>query len=102
MVSRIKELCAKNGITVLTLETDLSFAKNSIYKWDINSPSSDRLKKVADYFGVSTDYLLGRTDNPAIISGVINIADPRKDQLSPDEQAAVDAFLEAWRKNREK
>ena len=32
-------------------------------------PASDKLQKVADYFGVSTDYLLGRTDNPSIDKG---------------------------------
>ena len=29
-------------------------------------PSMDALYKIADYYGVSTDYLLGRTDNPAV------------------------------------
>ena len=29
-------------------------------------PSGDKIEKVADYFNVSTDYLLGRTDNPNI------------------------------------
>ena len=31
-----------------------------------NQPSAERLQQIADYFNVSTDYLLGRTDNPAI------------------------------------
>lgn len=30
------------------------------------TPKSDRLQEIADYFNVSTDYLLGRTDNPRI------------------------------------
>ena len=29
-------------------------------------PNAERLQEIADYFNVSTDYLLGRTDNPAI------------------------------------
>ncbi len=29
-------------------------------------PSGDKIEKVADYFNVSTDYLLGRTNNPNI------------------------------------
>ena len=31
-----------------------------------NQPSAERLQQIADYFNVSTDYLLGRTDNPNI------------------------------------
>lgn len=30
------------------------------------NPKSDRLQQIADYFNVSTDYLLGRTENPNI------------------------------------
>ena len=29
-------------------------------------PNAERLQEIADYFNVSTDYLLGRTDNPTI------------------------------------
>ena len=29
-----------------------------------SSPSVDKIYKIADYFDVSVDYLLGRTDNP--------------------------------------
>ncbi|EAG3485018.1 XRE family transcriptional regulator [Listeria monocytogenes] len=63
---RVKELCEKRGIAVSKLESDVGFGKNSIYSWKRNNPSSDKLQKVADYFNVSTDYLLGRTDNPTI------------------------------------
>ncbi|EIW2091286.1 helix-turn-helix transcriptional regulator, partial [Enterococcus faecalis] len=36
--------------------------ENSLYRWDKTSPQSDKLQKVADFFDVSTDYLLGRTE----------------------------------------
>ncbi|QBX15643.1 putative repressor protein [Streptococcus phage Javan199] len=42
--------------------------KNSIYALKRNQPSAERLQEIADYFNVSTDYLLGRTDNPKIAS----------------------------------
>ncbi|EKK0789461.1 helix-turn-helix domain-containing protein [Listeria innocua] len=63
---RVKELCKKRGIPVSKLESDVGFGKNSIYSWKQNNPSSDKLQKIADYFNVSTDYLLGRTDNPFV------------------------------------
>lgn len=31
-----------------------------------NQPSAERLQQIADYFDVSIDYLLGRTENPKI------------------------------------
>ncbi len=53
-------------ISILELESRLGFGKNSLYRWKTSYPASDKLQKVADYFNVSTDYLLGRTDNPNI------------------------------------
>lgn len=64
LLERIKELCKKRGITVSELENRVGFGKNSIYKWKTQSPKIETLQKVAEYFQVSTDYLLGRTDNP--------------------------------------
>ncbi|PHV69565.1 hypothetical protein CS063_15070 [Sporanaerobium hydrogeniformans] len=62
LVDRIQELCRKNTTTQSALERDLNFGKGTISKWDKSYPSSDKLQKVADYFHVSTDYLLGRED----------------------------------------
>lgn len=62
---RVKELCRKHGISVVELEERLDFSRNSLYSWKKNNPSVDKLEKVADYFNVSTDYLLLRTDYPS-------------------------------------
>lgn len=61
---RLKELCNKQGISINTLEERLGFGKNVLYSWKKNIPTGANLTKVADYFGVTTDYLLGRTDTP--------------------------------------
>lgn len=61
ILDRIKLLCYDNGISVGDLEKLLELSNGSIYKWNKTTPGSDRVEKVADYFGVSTDYLLGRT-----------------------------------------
>ena len=60
---RIKKLSDQQGISVSKVALDLGFSENLFYQWKTASPKSDRLEKVADYFGVSTDYLLGRTDD---------------------------------------
>lgn len=63
---RIKELAKTRGITLGALEEKLGLSRNSIYTIKNKKPSAERLQLIADYFGVSTDYLLGRTDNPRI------------------------------------
>ena len=64
----VKDLCEKQGISLNTLEDKLKLGKNSLYGLKRNHPSAERLQQIADYFNVSTDYLLGRTDNPRIAS----------------------------------
>lgn len=58
----VKKLCEEQKISVVELEEKLGFSRNSLYSWKKNKPSSDKLEKVADFFNVSTDYLLGRTE----------------------------------------
>ncbi|OFL87280.1 helix-turn-helix domain-containing protein [Enterococcus sp. HMSC072H05] len=62
LLNRVKELANERNMTIAELERKLDFGQGSISKWNKQSPSSERLQKVADYFDVSTDYLLGRTD----------------------------------------
>ena len=66
---RIKELAKDRGITLGALEEKLGLSRNSIYTIKNKKPSAERLQLIADYFNVSTDYLLGRTDNPSIAGG---------------------------------
>lgn len=58
----IKDLAVKKKISVAELERTLGFGNGSISKWNKQSPSVDKLNKVADYFDVSVDSLLGRTN----------------------------------------
>ena len=63
LYERIKLLCEKRGISIAKLENELGFGNASISKWGkVSSPSVDKILKVAAYFNVSVDYLLGRTD----------------------------------------
>ncbi|MBC1456255.1 helix-turn-helix domain-containing protein [Listeria newyorkensis] len=60
---RVKKLCADRGISIQDLARNLDMGVNIIYKWKDRIPSGENLQKVADYFNVSVDYLLGRTEN---------------------------------------
>lgn len=78
---KIKELCQKQGISLNQLEEKLNFSTNYLYSMKKGNPKADNLQKIADYFNVSTDYLLGRTDNPRIASDASIIdTDPIEEQ----------------------
>lgn len=78
----VKDLCEKQGISLNTLEDKLKLGKNSLYGLKRNQPSAERLQQIADYFNVSTDYLLGRTDNPSIAKDTVTTPDGRVVDLS--------------------
>ncbi|AIG44409.1 helix-turn-helix domain-containing protein [Streptococcus suis] len=82
---KIKELADKQGISLNQLEEKLGFSRNTIYNMKKSTPNVERVSKIADYFNVSTDFLLGRTDNPRIASDEQN--DPAVDNLT--QQAIV-------------
>lgn len=63
---RLQYLRKKRGISQLKLAMDLSMNQNSISRYESGAREADyaTLIKLADYFDVSIDYLLERTDNP--------------------------------------
>lgn len=78
----VKDLCENQGISLNTLEEKLGLGKNSLYGLKRNQPSAERLQQIADYFNVSTDYLLGRTENPNIARDTVTTPDGRVVDLS--------------------
>lgn len=60
---RVKNLADRRGMSIADVEEKVGMGKNAIYKWKRQNAATDKLELVADYFGVSTDYLLGRTSN---------------------------------------
>lgn len=64
ILERIKLLVNRKKMTIAELERKLDFSQGSISRWNKTVPGSDKIQKVADYFDVTTDYLLGRTDRP--------------------------------------
>ena len=63
ITERINEFCEKRKMTVAELERVLGFGNSSIRKWSNQNPGIDKVEKVANYFDVSIDYLLERTNN---------------------------------------
>ena len=108
----VKDLCEKQGISLNTLEEKLELGKNSLYGLKRNHPSAERLQQIADYFNVSTDYLLGRTENPNIAkdgdaSAPLDLRDIAAQSmlfdgkpLSEEDIDFITAVLEAHLKNK--
>lgn len=72
LYQRIKKLCDERGITINKLEKEIGVGYSSIQKWkNTYNPSMDKINKIANYFNVSLDYLLGRTDIRTLSSDII-------------------------------
>lgn len=109
---KIKELADKKGISINRLEEQLGFSRNTIYNMKTKKPNAERVAAIADYFNVSTDYLLGRTDNPRIAKGNDNSVtiDLKKDaeetfffdghELNDEDIDLITSILETRIKNR--
>ncbi len=65
---RLKELREKRGISQLKLAMDLGLTQNSVSRYESGMREADykTLVALADYFNVSIDYLLERTDSPSV------------------------------------
>ena len=66
---RLKELRQSRNISQLKLAMDLNMNQNSISRYETGVREADYKTLIAfsDYFNVSIDYLLGRTDNPTFL-----------------------------------
>lgn len=95
LYERISELAKKQGVSVPQLSENLGLSRNAIYQWKTSSPKADTLQKVADYFGVTTDYLLGR-DEPEIIEDdkLKVIASHIDDDVTEDDMQEILNFIE--------
>lgn len=65
---RLKEIRNSKKISQLKLAMDLNMNQNTISRYETGErePGINELIKIADYFNISVDYLLERTNNPKI------------------------------------
>ncbi len=66
---RLKELRKARGVSQQKLAIDLNMNQNSISRYENGQREADykTLIMLADYFNISVDYLLERTDNPTFL-----------------------------------
>ncbi|MBU5370059.1 helix-turn-helix domain-containing protein [Enterococcus avium] len=78
---RIKKLANNQGKGVSKVALELGFSENLFYRWKNSEPKARDLEKVADYFDVSVDYLLGRTDDPHFNPATVDDEDDYEQEL---------------------
>ena len=64
---KIYNLCQKRGISIARLERELRFGNATVRGWASSYPTVDKLKAVADYFGVTIDDLLTEDDTASCV-----------------------------------
>lgn len=88
---RLKELRISHSLTQVDFAQKLSVTKQTVSNWENNNiqPSIDMLVKIADYFNISTDFLLGRETTMQI-----NV-----EGLSTDEIAHINMIIKDLKKD---
>ncbi len=97
---RLKNLRKSKNLKQSELAKILNIGRSTVSMWEtgMNIPSIDVADKIADIFGVSVDYLLGRTNKPSYEDTAFNIQDflPEdvKEKLSALENSPTPEYLE--------
>lgn len=113
LYDKIKELASEHGFSIRSLEEKLGFGNGTIRRWQTQTPGIDKIQKVADYFNVSIDYLLGRNQTPKNatekeskeLKNIINNEAGltySEESVTPEDRAAIDSMIAAyyWNKGR--
>ena len=57
--SRFKQLCKENGVTQKQALADMGMGRNAAQSWIAGSPALETLQRIAEYFNITTDEVLG-------------------------------------------
>ena len=87
ILGRIGELRKQHEkLSIHKLEQECGLTRGSMAKWDDHAPSPDKVKKVADYFNVSVEYLLYGDPSAGIKKDPI----PKDGAVSQEKQLLLD------------
>lgn len=67
VITNLKKVRINNKISQQKLADEISVSRSTIAMWETggSQPDNDNLMRIADYFNVTVDYLLGREEKPA-------------------------------------
>ncbi|MCX2825295.1 helix-turn-helix domain-containing protein [Bacillus pseudomycoides] len=90
---KISELRKQQKLSQYELAERLGFSRGKLanYEQGQREPDYDTLKKIADFFEVSTDYLLGRTEKKELFSNPIpNLSEKEKRDIAKDLEKTLE------------
>lgn len=102
----IKNLASRYDKSLQQVAEDLGFSKNLFYRWKTSDPKAKDLEKVANYFDVSVDFLLGRKTPKSSYTDVDlekaldNAMTYEGRPLTDEERAAMKEILKAYLKTK--
>ena len=74
--NRFKSLCDEKGISVYRACTDIGLNRSAVAKWKSGGkPNGTTASRLADYFGVTTDYLLEQTEHREAVRPAVSDED---------------------------
>lgn len=99
---RIKKLADKQNFSLQKVATDIGLSENAIYGWKTRKPKGEDLAKIADYFHVSVDYLLGREEleqpqfSPELLDAIDNAEGFSGKPLDDHDKEIIKGLLAAY------
>ncbi len=92
---RFNELLKSRGINAVTLAKEIGVPKSIVYEWKsgVRDPSLENMLRVADFFGVTLEYLTGREDEETDIEKeLLVLLRAARDISVEDHDALVNSF----------
>lgn len=107
---RLKELRTKRKLTQSEFAKQFNISNGAIGNWESGkrTPDSDMLVKIANFFNVTTDYLLGNSDEPSDTNDITfddftyAFYDETKELTEEDKQALLQMAKILKKKSMEK
>lgn len=108
-VERVKAICKERKIAISKLEKDLGFSNGYIGQLRKGVFPANRLDAIADYFGVTTDYLLGKEKAPTANGERKDVLDEvdvafygEYKELDEEQKATIRDMVAVMRSRKEK
>lgn len=101
---RLTQILDQRHITAYQVSKDIGISNGLLSDWKKGqkSPGIENAQKLANYFDVTVDYLLGRTDDPQPCTTVKRYGEDILNDISNDERTALEAYLKVYREQKNK
>ena len=98
---RFKQLCKEKGVTQKQALADMDMHRNAAQSWIEGRPSVESLAKMTDYFGLSTDEILGKEQQKKPTDQMADgLQNTNYYKLNPENRGVIDALIEKLLKSQ--